>query len=170
MTENEAIKSLQLEGILKIKGTPKRMAEFFSGLDVAITALEEIQQYRAIGTVEEFSSALVDVKKLSRLYEKLNDQEVSEYRKLSKYEAIGTVKECRKARKRRKAKKPIKHGDTRQGLDNDGNSISWQEDCYECPTCGSFLGYVSDCEDEEYQSNYCRCCGQAIDWERREEE
>ncbi|MEY8265103.1 hypothetical protein AALA79_01800 [Lachnospiraceae bacterium 64-25] len=95
MTENEAIKSLQLEGALEINGTPKRMTDFFSGLDIAITALEEIQKYRAIGTVEEFSSALVDVKKLSRLYEKLNDQEVSEYRKLSKYEAIGTVTKCR---------------------------------------------------------------------------
>lgn len=61
-------------------------------------------------------------------------------------------------------KKPIKYGGTRQGLDNDGNSISKQEDCYECPNCGSFLGYVSDCKDEHYQDNYCRCCGQALDW------
>lgn len=67
-------------------------------------------------------------------------------------------------------KKPIKYGDTRQGLDNDGNSISKQEDCYECPTCESFLGYVSDCKDENYQDCYCRACGQAILWEESEME
>lgn len=65
---------------------------------------------------------------------------------------------------RRIPKKPIKYGDTRQGLDNDGNSISWQEDCFECPNCESFLGYVKDCEDESCQDNYCRCCGQSLDW------
>ena len=82
---------------------------------------------------------------------------------LQQYRAIGTVKECREARERQIGKKPVKY--VRQGLDNDGNSISWQEDCYECPTCGSFLGYVSDCEDEQYQDGYCRNCGQAISWE-----
>lgn len=83
---------------------------------------------------------------------------------LAKYEAIGTVEECREARERQRGKKPVKYGDTRQGLDNNGNFISWQEDCYECPTCESFLGYVSDCEDEQYQYGYCRNCGQSIDW------
>lgn len=83
---------------------------------------------------------------------------------LQQYRAIGTIEECREARERQRGKKPVKYGDTRQGLDNGGNSISWQEDCYECPTCGSFLGYVSDCEDEQYQDGYCRNCGQSIDW------
>lgn len=83
---------------------------------------------------------------------------------LDKYREIGTVEECREAMERQRAKKPVKYGDTRKGLDNDGNSISWQEDCYECPTCESFLGYVSDCEDEQYQNSYCRNCGQAIDF------
>ena len=84
---------------------------------------------------------------------------------LQQYRAIGTVEECREARERQREKKPVKYGDTRQGLDNEGNSMSWQEDCYECPTCGSFLGYVSDCNDEQYQDGYCRGCGQAILWE-----
>lgn len=84
--------------------------------------------------------------------------------KLKTYEEIGTVEECQEARERQSGKKPVKYGDTRQGLDNDGNSISRQEDCYDCPTCGSFLGYVGDCNDEQYQDCYCRNCGQAIDW------
>lgn len=57
VTEREAINFLRLEGI-EVKGNPRRLAEFFDGLDVAITALEEIQEYRAIGTVEECRRAM----------------------------------------------------------------------------------------------------------------
>ena len=34
-----------------------------------------------------------------------------------------------------------------------------------CRSCGSFLAYKTDAEDENYQVNFCPCCGQAIDWE-----
>lgn len=91
------------------------------------------------------------------------DIAIKVFEEIQQYRAIGTVEECREARERQTGRKPVKYGDTRQGLDNDGNSISWQQDCYECPTCGSFLGYVSDCEDEEDQYGYCRNCGQAIE-------
>ena len=40
----------------------------------------------------------------------------------------------------------------------------YEHDCYECPNCDSFLGYVSECKEEHYQNNYCPECGQAIDW------
>ena len=53
MTEKEAVKALRLEGGLEITGKTKRVVDFFEGLDMAIKALEEIQQYRAIGTAEE---------------------------------------------------------------------------------------------------------------------
>ena len=53
MTENEAIEALKLEGGIEITGRPIRLAQFFEGIDSAIKALEEVQQYRAIGTVEE---------------------------------------------------------------------------------------------------------------------
>ncbi len=65
-------------------------------------------------------------------------------------------------------KKPDKTGETRQGINGDGeneNYVSTQEDFYECPACGSFLGYVDECKDGNYQCNYCQCCGQAIDWD-----
>ncbi len=84
MTEQEAINYLRLEGI-EVKGNPRRLAEFFDGLDVAITALEEIQEYRAIGTVEQ----LTDMKQ--NYAEALSDWR--QYRK------IGTVEECRRAMK-----------------------------------------------------------------------
>ena len=56
MMENEAINALKLEGGLQIDGKAKRVAQFFEGLSVAIQALEEVQAYRAIGTVEEFKA------------------------------------------------------------------------------------------------------------------
>lgn len=36
-------------------------------------------------------------------------------------------------------------------------------DCMECPSCDSFIGYECDCRDEHYQINYFPNCGQAID-------
>ena len=58
MTEKEAIQALKLEGGLEITGKVKRVADFFAGLDMAISALKEIQQYREIGTVEECREAV----------------------------------------------------------------------------------------------------------------
>ena len=58
MTENEAIEALKLEGGLEITGRPIRVAQFFEGIDTAIKALEEVQQYRTIGTPEECRKAM----------------------------------------------------------------------------------------------------------------
>ena len=58
MTENETIEALKLEGGIEITGRPIRLAQFFEGIDSAIKALEEVQQYRAIGTPEECRAAM----------------------------------------------------------------------------------------------------------------
>lgn len=58
MTENEALEALKLEGGLEITGRPIRVAQFFEGIEVAIKALEEVRQYRAIGTPEECRAAV----------------------------------------------------------------------------------------------------------------
>ena len=52
-----AIDLLRLEGGLEISGNPRRVAEFCEGIDVAISAMQELQQYRAIGTLEECREA-----------------------------------------------------------------------------------------------------------------
>lgn len=57
MTENEAIQALKLEGGIEITGNGKRVADFIAGLEIAISALKEIQKYREIGTVEECREA-----------------------------------------------------------------------------------------------------------------
>lgn len=49
-------------------------------LHIAITALEEIQQYRAIGTVKECREALENQEKLK--------ERIAEYEKLRKYEEL----------------------------------------------------------------------------------
>lgn len=64
MTENEALEALKLEGGLEITGRPIRVAQFFEGRDMAIKALEEIQQYRAIGTPEECRAAVEKQKEM----------------------------------------------------------------------------------------------------------
>ena len=79
MTENEAIEALKLEGWIEITGRPIRLAQFFEGIDSAIKALEEVQQYRQIGTVEECREA---VEKQPTVYDqnKVVDQLESELR------------------------------------------------------------------------------------------
>lgn len=62
MTENEAIREFQ--NIRPHSGMiPVRMAE---AVDTAIQALEEVQQYRAIGTVEECREAVEKQTAISR--------------------------------------------------------------------------------------------------------
>ena len=51
MTENEAIELIEKDLKLHSKNLS---GKYKNGLRMAIQALEEIQQYRAIGTVEEF--------------------------------------------------------------------------------------------------------------------
>lgn len=81
---------------------------------------------------------------------------IPELENLEEYEEIGAVEECREAMERQREKKPY--------IQSDGHGET-ELDCYECPNCDSFLGYVSDCKDEQYQDSYCRNCGQAILWE-----
>ena len=50
--------------------------------------LDKLGEYEDIGTVNEFKKALDNVKILSAMYEKLNDQEVLEYHKLAEYEDL----------------------------------------------------------------------------------
>ena len=59
MTEREVIEALKLEGGIEITGNPGRVTKFFEALDMAISALKEIQQYRKIGTVEECRKSVV---------------------------------------------------------------------------------------------------------------
>lgn len=105
MTENEAIKEIRHE-VCNEKGVSSRChdrcmyGEERCAYSMAIKALEEVQRYRELGTIEEFK----DLKD-----GKLSGRELAmiavDVNKLKKYQAIGTVEECREARERYKEKK-----------------------------------------------------------------
>lgn len=97
MTENETIKELHeirpYGGII-----PQRRAE---ALDVAIKALEEVQQYRKHGvTIEIALNNMCDLTAAENL--------------LEEYRAIGTPEECRKAMEKQIPQKPF--NETLDGL------------------------------------------------------
>lgn len=101
--------------------------------DMAIQALEEIQQYRAIGTVEGYERAIQSSIENYNLYR--------EYKaKVQEYEAIGTIEELQELKRKSVAKKPIKR--TRFNLT-----------VFSCPTCNAGL--------YSYQ-RFCDECGQSI--------
>ena len=79
MTENEAIEALKLEGWIEITGRPIRLAQFFEGIDSAIKALEEVQQYHKIGSVEE---CLKNKDFLDFLSDKMNPNDFETYLRL----------------------------------------------------------------------------------------
>lgn len=134
MTESEAIKILKKDSCYECsQGTDSPFNCEYVGCRVAkatrvaIQALEEVEQYRAIGTAEE----LQDMK--SNYFEALSDWR--QYRK------IGTLEECRAAVEKQTAKKvksisQVKDGDSYAGLIG------------RCPCCGDIL---------EEDTVYCDC-------------
>jgi len=123
MTEQEAIKRIKEKHCTENQNcTDSCMhgAEHCA-YSMAIKALEEIQQYRAIGTVEELEWCK-DASHWKELFKE----------KLEQYEAIGTIEEFKALKEKAEPKKPV-------GLHkNICPSCSWgivkrrQKICYEC--------------------------------------
>lgn len=142
MKENEkAIE--QLERISKKLGD---IGETEDWTEVAIQALEEVQQYRQVGTVEFLAQAtkLANLAKKCGTIGKVIDE-------CAEYEEIGTVEECRSAVEKQTAKKPIRF------------------DKCTCPSCGTYN------ETWKKRRNtlpsdivYCWHCGQSVEIVRRE--
>jgi len=80
--------------------------------------------------------------------------------RLAMYEDIGTVSEFRELKEKATAKKP-----KLEQVEID----YYEYDCLECPNCGGFIGYATECEEEHYQIGYCPCCGQKLDWSEGKE-
>ena len=154
MTEKEAIKKVKEFGLYHAIGDLPNSALTVKAFKMAVAALEEIQQYRTIGTVEEIKrmqrySALA--KKHSTIGQVIDS--------CAEYEAIGTVEECRDAREKQRAKKPLQ-----------GEPYTWtssvrvrgryrdvQKTSYHhvCPNCRENVAMDMSC---------CKYCGQAINW------
>ena len=142
MTENRAKAFLEIEKQCINRNCDRNCAkcdivqkveDLNSAYDTAIKALEEVQQYRAIGTPEE----LQDMK--NNYFEALSDWR--QYRK------IGTLEECLAAMETQIDEKPTAVLGTFGGTD------------YECKNCGNNVCYGDE---------YCRWCGQKLDWEDEE--
>lgn len=140
MTENEAIKILKRD--LKIQQDNRALIDGIEALQVAIQALEEIQQYRAIGTVEQLEWC----KDASHWKELFKD-------KLEQYEAIGTVEEFKALKEKNVAKKPTPI-DYEKYIDVVKNA-KFLRGAYWCPNCKHTV--MSDA--------YCNHCGQKLDWQ-----
>lgn len=131
MTVQEAKESLTLCKITRVF-MPKNEV-----IDFVIQALEELEQYRALGTVEQLEWCK-DASHWKSLYEE----------KLAQYESLGTVEELKEAREKQRAKKPIR------------KHINTIIDSYVCPTCGTEWLFGKT-------PKYCGICGQKLEEEGR---
>lgn len=83
----------------------------------------------------------IKIEGFSEIQEMLKEYREGGALELQQYRAIGTVEECREARKRQRAKKRVL--DSYCGFDS-----------YECPACGT---------EPVGGSNYCHKCGQRLE-------
>ena len=109
MTENEAI------GMLKIQRTFTNSANAkVEAIDMAIQALQEIQQYREIGTVGEIRF----MKSACEMNDEVLNSLANAVREKMKYEAIGTVEEFKALKEKNEPK---------------------EMDRYSCPICRHYF-------------------------------
>lgn len=160
MTENEAKRFLEIEKECINRNCDRNCAQcdivqkiedLNSAYDAAIKALEEVQQYRALGTVEDLKTmkehGAFTGTELARLAANLT--------LLGGYTAIGTPEECRAAVEKQTPKRPGYEGDGYA----DGQLVY---DTWICPCCGKH--YEVDYDDYDF----CPECGQCIDWSDEE--
>lgn len=156
-----------LEGIYEdyVRDNDKEYTERNLALTEAVKALTEIQQYRAIGTVERFKQLAEQFK--PHVTDKTSCPErhcnkCDKYRKENeKYHEIGTVEECREARERQWAKKPIIKSKKKTKIQT-GDYVD-----VKCPCCEEDIFscfHYPPWNDSQKSHKHCENCGQAIDW------
>ena len=141
MTENEAKR--QIKEHLVIAGCEDLFCDV-EALETAIQALEEIQQYRAIGSVKEIKIREAQFARLSEGY--LNDLTL-----LREYQSIGTVEEFKALKEKNEPKKAI--------------GKRKYDEAY-CPACNEVISDGEFWALDEYV-HHCNYCGQAVkgvDW------
>lgn len=156
MTENEAIEVLKTHNN-KCSGCDCLCNNLCKpALEMAISALKEIQRYKSVCTPKELKITMPNLTKsiddlflnfsASGFTEKFMEFSESTIEEYKQYRAIGTVEECREAQERQRAEKPVKD--------------EYDHKC--CPNCG-WVVYK-----DEWGGRYlphCENCGQAILWE-----
>lgn len=141
MTENEAIEELKMFPVWNMDDQWLNADDMEELIHFCTQAIEEVQQYREIGTVRE----LKELKEcVFRGTEPASICIAMQY--LKKYEAVGTIEECRAAVE----KSPNIWGGR---YDKEGNMIY---DMYDCQNCGESY------ETDGNRYNHCPNCGQAF--------
>lgn len=102
-------------------------SQHLEGIKIAIQSLEEVQQYRTIGTLEELQVMKSDY------FEALSDWR--QYRK------IGTLEECRTAREKQTPKKPDFTEDKKFALCPCCNGKGLLDKQKYCDNCGQKLDW-----------------------------
>lgn len=167
MTENEAVKYMRIEKECINRDCDRNCAkcdivqevdDLNSAYDAAIKALEEVQQYRAIGEVSTCRDA-VDICRdmIERGIEPENVEAYIFFEDACVKKGF-TIKGLLESREKQTPKNPDLEGD---GYGDDGVLIY---DTWICPCCGKRY----EIDYEEY--DYCPNCGQAIDWSARNED
>lgn len=142
MTENEKLVRDETEAIECLKSNKPTSGYLMlqESIDMAIKALEEVQQYRAIGTVEELETA----SKYLRLVKK-HGTVGKAIEACAEYEGIGTVEECREAMEKQRRK-----------IVKNQYGTNYVLKAGYCPVCGCGVTARWD---------YCQCCGQKLNWQ-----
>lgn len=135
MTENET--KWNLDGVIKYLYKKNELGgddneKQYQVDNATLDLLEELQQYRAIGTVEE-------IKKVVRFLSMDNDNGIIEdLQLLNQYQLIGTVEECREARERQSG---MQRKITENVLDErKRQDKKWGEQNHIAPVWGMIIG------------------------------
>lgn len=118
---------------------------------------DELEQYRAVGTVEECKelASIVNMAEKEELAKIIDEWLL--------YSKIGTVEECREAREKQIPKKPKDSLKIDPVIDENGAYVDADTTVYLlCPNCGEMVGIEDNCD------RFCHECGQAIDNENLE--
>ena len=140
----EAIETLRFEGGIEITGNSRRVAEFFEGVDVAISALQELQEYKKIGTVKGYKDAI-------KAYDDCYFEKQELEKELSDYKELGNFTEVKKAVDKQNMKMP----DNLENVTDFTGELLFKTG--NCPECG-FEDIYS------HRTQYCPKCGQKILW------
>ena len=149
----EAIESLKNNNELCLDNCEGECGSYKDGKCYCADALvvSALEEYIAIGTVQELEQISRDFKRQIEHSEKLSEvldstKNLLKKREniLNKYYEIGTVEECREAKERQAPKKPIRVDVGHNGSSTDGCPVCKRE-FYEkfnfCPDCGTYLDW-----------------------------
>lgn len=163
MTENEVIKELETSiDLAKMCTQNYERKNEIQGYEMAIKALEEVQQYRQIGKIGTCRNAVEICKAM--IERGIDPDNVTEYIKFEDnlMQRGYDLKRLLEMMEKQTAKRP-EFVDTR--FMNNGKHISdgcQLQKCYKCPNCNQHIFHVWDDE------LYCKYCGQHIDWSDEE--